>query len=286
MDIIPFVLIAIATAVTKPAPAPREFVGSAMAACAGTRASRCRALFAARKKELLAAAVSCVQFVLLRLYQRLREREKGRWWSCYLAQVPSSKTRQEIEGFIRVAARKQDSSDIVRRKRLFDPQDVGEFDEPPPSVVVARNYAKGYQYYVCLQSKSAMVLNEIEHVVAVLLHEVAHSIHHEYERSEVHGADFQVINSFLVRVAREELATSSAQERAAWRAPDSTKWQLQGDLGRRDFLPAKFASACRGGSEQPNVSFCGLSVPIGTCNGGCGGGAPKKSGTDSSLAAV
>lgn len=252
-----------------------------MAACAGTRASRCRAMFASRKKELLAAAVSCVQFVLLRLYQRLREQEKDRWWNCYLAQVPSSKTRQEIEGFIRVEARKQDSSDIVRRKRLFDPQDVGEFDEPPPSVVVARNWMKGYKYFVCLQSKSAMVLNEVEHVVAVLLHEVAHSIHHEFENNEVHGADFQVINSFLVRVAREELAMSSAQERATWRAPDSTKWYEQGDLGRRDFLPAKFASACRGGSDQPNVNFCGMSVPIGTCNGGCGGsGVPPKKSVD------
>lgn len=144
------------------------------------------------------------------------------------------------------------------RERLFpgngklyeykrDPKD------PSQKNVVARNHEKGRCYEVCLDADPAdpgAGLNKVEHVVSVLLHEVAHTIHLEHCKSEVHNRQFQDLYEFLVDTARCVLTKDDA--------PLTT--------GSITFDLPTFEASC---GEDNSISFCGVTVPLSRCDGNC-----------------
>lgn len=126
--------------------------------------------------------------------------------------------------------------------------------------VVARNHDKGGCYEVCLDANPAdpaAGLNKVEHVVSVLLHEVAHTIHYETCKCDVHNQQFHDIYDFLVRTARCVLRNGDA--------PLKT--------GRVEFNVDTFEEAC---GPNNRVYFCGVTVPLSRCDGECGEKKKKK----------
>lgn len=255
----------------------RPFVkGSPAAAAVGQRGpseeKRLRALFEDRVAQLCKASKNCVQYVLLRLFQQMRPlATHGQVNESLVARLTTLRQRysngvDEVLAFVlKDGVIASYADDATRRAALFPGSGgLAEFDNPDTKVV-ARNWAKGAMgYEVCLRSKTELDLNEVEHVVAVLLHEVAHSIHTEYELGSSHGPDFEAINSFLVGFARCEVARAPQSEKQTWMAPDRThaSWAL------RPFDAEKFNAACK----EKEVSFCGTNVSVGACSGACGAG--------------
>lgn len=272
---------------------PRAYTGKAKAKAdlGASERAEVDAAFRLAKARLLEASKACVQYLLMRLYQR-DERVQAR-----LDEL-SKDTRDDVEAFLDDPALKGHSPKDLRaalfpgKGMLSDTSGLQEYDAPC-SKIVARNWNKGKGvlhkagYEVCLQSKVAHELNEVEMVVAVLLHEVAHTIHREHVGTKAHGPEFNRVNNFLVSFARCELQRASLTEKRRWRAPDNTdsRWmQITNPAdsvnnmlrtrspGLRDFDVSKFSNACdQGGSENPKdwPRFCGIKAPIGACDRGC-----------------
>ena len=265
---------------------PRAYTGKAKekADLGAPQKAEVDAAFKLAKARLMKASKACVQYLLLRLYQR-DERVQAR-----LDELPRD-TRADVEAFLNDPALKGYSpNDPSLRSALFpgkgmlsNTSGLQEYDDPC-SKIVARNWNKGKGvlhkagYEVCLQSKRAHELNEVEMVVAVLLHEVAHTIHREHVGTRAHGPEFNRVNNFLVGFARCELQRpSSLAEKQKWRAPDNTdsRWMQitnaadSSGPGLRDFDVSKFSKACdQGGSDNPKdwPRFCGINAPIGACD--------------------
>ena len=275
----------------------RDFTGKAKAKAdeGPKQRAKVEAAFRLAKARLLAASRSCVQYVLHQLYQgatgadddpALRQRVQAR------LDALRPDVRRDVDAFVADPALKGLTDAASRREALFPgagmlskTSGLNEFDATD-SKIVARNWNKGKGilhkagYEVCLQSKTAHELNQVEMVVAVLLHEVAHTIHREQEYNDAHGPDFDAINNFLVGLARCELGRASPTEKRTWRSPDTTdsRWMAITDAdnldgpGLREFDVGSFSAACtQGGSKNASdwPQFCGIKAPIGAC-GRCG----------------
>jgi hypothetical protein len=223
-------------------------------------------VFQARKKELLDSAVACVQYVLVALAQQLVSDRDGDWLK---SQLPSEARRKEVIRFISpIAVRTESRGDIANA--LFPRSRVHEFDSSCGShaKVVAQNVGKGSSYNICAQAKAlregdtAHTLNDVETMVGVMLHEVAHSIHTEFEFGVTHGAGFEELNSFLVQFAKCAVLRAREGDRAQWRGVRSDWQEAVQEGGRRPFDVQKFAAQC---ASSARVRFCGVQVPMGSC---------------------
>lgn len=119
--------------------------------------------------------------------------------------------------------------------------------------VVARNHGKGGCYEVCLDKDPADAskgLNDLEHVVSVLLHEVAHTIH--CETKEPHNSQFHAIYQFLVATTAKVLDAVPTAD-----APPLV-------TGSLTFDRSKFKHACD--ESSGSVTFCGTNVDLAHCN--------------------
>jgi hypothetical protein len=229
--------------------------------------------FNEKKKQLLLSAVTCTQYVLKMIHGRLHEfptREKKQQW-LVKSGMKSLERQCEVIAFFEQQA-----------DNLLQSHKVAELDRWCGDVknVAAQNWGKGDSYKICVQVKPSKKddmlhqLNSVESIVAVLLHEVAHTIHQEQEETISHSDGFHEINTFLVNFANCKLNQASPAIKKEWKGVQAgpfinDKGEVQASQFSAqlvNFDPAKLAKLCQ--SPTP-ISFCGVKVPVGQCNGKC-----------------
>jgi hypothetical protein len=87
------------------------------------------------------------------------------------------------------------------------------------------------------------VLNSVESIVAVLLHEIAHTVHGDHEAHAKHSSEFEEINTFLVQYAQCAMGRASELEQRRWRGVRANRRDAV-QRGRIRFDIAEFREMC------------------------------------------
>jgi hypothetical protein len=88
------------------------------------------------------------------------------------------------------------------------------------------------------------VLNSVESIVAVLLHEVARTVHGaDHEAHAKHSSEFEELNTFLVQYVQCAMGRASEQEQRRWRGVRAD-WRDAVQRGRLRFDIAAFRGMC------------------------------------------
>jgi hypothetical protein len=228
-----------------------------------------RIAFEKIKIAQLDAAVRCVQYVLVSLARAVKTPQ-------FFAGSELPDTRQkELTSFLSLHETVL-SDDASAGTALFPRDAVSIFDRwcGNDAKVVAQNWEKGYSYKVCAVAKPTQandekhVLNSVESIVAVLLHEVAHTVHGDHEAHANHSPAFERLNTFLMQYAQCVLRQASDQEQYRWRGfgPTHTAWRDAITQQPTPFDISAFLRMC----SQGTIHFCGVKIPVGKCKGGCG----------------
>lgn len=236
-----------------------------------------RAQFEVKKRELLDAAVRCVQYVLVSLAREVEENKRESLFVAprVLRGLSDSRIRELVSFLYMDGAVLRNDESAGTALLARDAVDVFDRWCHKDAKVVAQNWEKGYRYKVCVQHKPTSandethVLNSVESIVAVLLHEIAHTVHGDHEAHAKHSSEFEEINTFLVQYAQCAMGRASEQEQRRWRGVRAN-WRDAVQRGRIRFDIAAFREMC---SSQTPVLFCGMRIPVGKCHGTCKGGA-------------